>query len=254
MTWYDANYKQRQPVAIDALAGDGSVQTKDVTLTIPKSWDVFWDNIRSDLFDVVPVSVDGTLLSFERVAGADVATRTLVINIDGLSVTTEAINFIYLYYQNPNQSVDPSSTVTISAAINAHIDLSQAGGFVVRQPLNRPATQEPLQSIVKSSTDVLDVFFSVAGLFRSMLSPFAQRTDFEGISHVTVQSLDSSGTDDSGRYDEAQTRFIDGFVKARTKGGADGVDYAFMITVTTTTAQVIDIRCLVQVRNQLPAS
>ena len=62
MTWYDANYKPRQPVAIDALAGDGSVQTKDVTLTIPKSWDVFWDNIRSDLFDVVPVSVDLSLI------------------------------------------------------------------------------------------------------------------------------------------------------------------------------------------------
>lgn len=254
MTWYDSNYKQRQPIAVDALAGDGSVTTKDITITIPKTWDLFWDNIRSDFFDIVPVNVDGELLPFERAAGANLSTRTLVINIDGVSVKTQAINFIYLYFQNPDQSIDPSSSVTIAAAINAHIDISQAGGFVVRQPLNRPATQTPLQSIVKSTDDIIDVYFSTAGLFRSMLSPYANRIDFEGISYVTVKSLDSSGTDSSARYEFADTRFIDGFIKARAKAGSDGVDYAFMVTVTTTTGQAIDIRCLVQVRNQLPAS
>lgn len=85
-----------------------------------------------------------------------------------------------------------------------------------------------------------------------MLSPYADRIDFEGIEYVTVQSLDSSGSDSSARYEEGDTRFIDGFVKARAKGGTDGEDYAFMITVTTTTDQVIDVRCLVQVRDQLP--
>lgn len=254
MTWYDSNYKQRQPVAIDALSGDGSQQNKDITLTIPKAWDVFWDNIRSDFFDIVPVDVDGNLLSFERAAGASLPTRTLVINIDSHSVKTQAINFIYLYYQNPDQNSDPSSSVSISSAINAHIDISQAGGFVVRQPLNRPATEQPLQSIVKSTDDIIDVYFSTAGLFRSMLAPFASRTDFEGIAHVTVQSLDASGIDSSARYEESETRFISGFVRARTKGGSNGTDYAFMITITTTTGQSIDMRCLVQVRNQLPAS
>lgn len=254
MTWYDSNYKQRQPIAIDALSGDGSVQTKDVTVTIPKTWDIFWDNIRSDMFDVIPADVDGNLLPFERAAGADLATRTLVINIDGHSVKTQAINQIFLYFQNADQSSDPSSSVTIASAINGYIDISQAGGFIVRQPLNRPPTQSPLQAITKSSDDVIDVFFSVAGLFRSMSSPYANRIDYEGISYVTVQSLDSSGTDSSARYEFADTRFIDGFVKARTKAGSDGTDYAFMVTVTTTTEQSIDIRCLVQVRNQLPAS
>ncbi len=254
MTWYDSNYKQRQPIAIDALVGDGSVQTKDVTITIPKTWDIFWDNIRSDMFDVIPVDVDGNLLSFERVAGADVATRVLVMNIDAHDVKTQAINQIFLYFQNPDQSSDPSSSVTIASAINAYIDISQAGGFIVRQPLNRPPTQSPLQAITKSTTDVIDVFFSVAGLFRSMSSPYADRADYEGISYVTVQSLDSSGVDSSARYEEGDTRIIDGFVKARAKAGSDGADYALVVTVATSTDQIIDIRCLVQVRDQLPAS
>ena len=253
MTWYDDNYKQRQPIAIDALSGDGSVQVKDITLTIPKTWDIFWDNIRSDMFDVVPVDVEGNLLTFKR-ASATLSTRTLVIEIDNYSVKTQAINQIFLYFQNPDQSSDPASSFTASSAISAYIDISQAGGFIVRQPLNRPPTQSPLQAITKSTGDVIDVFFSVAGLFRSMSSPYANRIDYENIIYVTVQSLDSSGTDSSARYEFADTRFIDGFVKARTKAGSDGEDYAFMITVTTNTDQVIDIRCLVQVRNQLPAS
>ena len=123
MTWYDSNYKQRQPIAVDALAGDGSVATKDITITIPKTWDLFWDNIRSDFFDIVPVNVDGDLLSFERAAGANLSTRTLVINIDDVSVKTQAINFIYLYFQNPDQSSDPSSSVTIASAIDGYIDI-----------------------------------------------------------------------------------------------------------------------------------
>ena len=254
MTWYDDNYKQRQPIAIDALTGDGSVGAKDITLTIPKKWDTFWQNIRSDMVDVVPVDVDGNLLSFERAAGADLATRTLVINIDNYSVKTQAINQIFLYFQNPDQSSDPSSVVTSASAIDAYIDISQPGGFIVQQSLNRPPTGTPLQAITKSTDDVLDVFFSVAGLFRSMASPYANRTDYEGISYVTVQSLDSTGTDNSARYEEADTRFLPGFIKARTKAGTDDTDYAFMVTITTSTDQVIDIRCLVQVRNQLPAS
>ena len=253
MTWYDANYKQRQPVAIDATVGDGSVGLKDITLTIPKKWDIFWDNIRSDMYDVIPVDVDGNLLTYKR-ASSDLATRTLVIEIDNYSCKTQAINFIYLYFQNPDQSSDPASSFTATSAINAYIDISQAGGVIVRQPLNRPATSQPLQALVKSTDDVLDVYFYVGGLFRSLLSPYAQRVDFEGISYVTVQSLDSSGTDSSARYTEEDTRFIEGYVKARTKAGSDGTDYAFMVTITTSTEQVIDIRCLVQVRNQLPAA
>tara|TARA_R100001015_G_C4631586_1_gene194205 strand:- start:117 stop:875 length:759 start_codon:yes stop_codon:yes gene_type:complete len=251
MTWYDANYKQRQPVAIDALTGDGSQQNKDVQLTIPKTWDIFWDNIQSNLYDVVPVSNDGTLLTFERTT-ENHATRTLVITLDNHSVKTQAINFIYLYFQNPDQSSDPATPFTPSSPINAYIDISQAGGFIVRQPLNRPATAEPLQAIVKASTDIIDVYFAISGLFRSMLSPYAQRVDFEGVNYVNIYSLNSSGTNDTGRYEEADTRFISGFVRARAKGGSDSTDYALVCRVVTSTEQQIDIRCLVQVRDQLP--
>ena len=254
MTWYDDNYKLRQPIAIDALTGDGSVQVKDITLTIPKAWDIFWQNIRPDMYDVVPVDVDGNLLPFERAAGANYSTRTLVLNVDGYSVKTQAINRIFLYFQNPDQSVAPSSVVTIASAIDGYIDIAQAGGFIVRQPLNSPPTSQPLQALVKSTDDIIDVYFSVAGLFRTMASPYAQRIDYEGISYVTVQSLDNAGADNAARYEEGDTRFIDGFVKARAKAGTNNTDYAFMVTITTSTDQVIDIRCLVQVRNQLPAS
>ena len=71
MTWYDSSFKQRKAVAVDSSAtGDGTVQQKDVEIQIPVDWDLFWNNIRSDLLDVICVDIEGTILSFARKAGA----------------------------------------------------------------------------------------------------------------------------------------------------------------------------------------
>ena len=52
MTWYDSEFKQRQAIAIDASStGDSIVNPRDVEVTIPSDWDLFWDNIRSDFLD-----------------------------------------------------------------------------------------------------------------------------------------------------------------------------------------------------------
>ena len=80
MTWYDSAWKQRQPIAIDASAtGDSAVNPRDVEVTIPSDWDLFWDNIRSDFFDVIAVSRTGELLNFARKSGADYANRILTL-------------------------------------------------------------------------------------------------------------------------------------------------------------------------------
>ena len=250
MTWYDSDFKQRQPIALDALTGDGSVQTKELQFTVPSEWDLFWNNIRSDMFDVVPVDVNGDLLPFKR-SSANFSTRTLTIQVQAHDCKTQAINFIYLYFQNASAS-NLATSFSVSSPITGYIDLSRAGGFVVKNGLNQPATQMPIKSFMKSTDDVIDVYFSTAGLFRKMASPYNSRLGYEGISYVSVQSLDNTGTDSSARYDEDKTRFINGYVKARTKAGSDGTDYAFMVTVATSIGQVIDIRCLIQVRNQLP--
>ena len=254
MTWFNSSFKQRKPIAVDASAtGDGSEQNKDLEIVIPDDWDLFWDNIRSDFFDVVVADPNGNLLTFKRKSGANYSTRVLTLQVNDYSTKTQAVNFIYLYFHEPNQSSDLASSFDPSGTIDGHIDLSRPSALLVSQPLQRPPSSEPQTAFVKASTDEIDIFFATSGLFNIRANPFNDRLGLEGIKYVNVLSLDSSGTNDTGRYDETKTRFIDGFVRARAKGGSDNTDYALVCRITTTNLQQIDIRCLIQVRDQLPS-
>lgn len=254
MTWYDSDFKQRKPVAVDASAtGTGTTVAKDVEIQIPDDWDLFWDNIRSDMFDVVVTDANGQLVDFKRKTGADYSTRTLTLQVNDVSTKTLAVNLLFVYYQNPDQTTDLSATFDVSGPLDGHIDLSRPSALLVSQPLQRPPSSEPQTAFVKASTDAIDIFFSTAGLFNIRANPYNDRLGLEGIFYVNAQSLDSSGTNDTGRYDETNIRFIDGFVRIRAKGGSDDTDYALVCRITSTNFQQIDIRCLIQVRDQLPS-
>lgn len=112
MTWYDSDFKQRKPIAVDASAtGSGAEENKDIEIVIPHDWDLFWDNIRSDMFDVVVTNNGGDLLTFKRKTGADYSTRSLTLQVDEVNTKTQAINRIFVYFQNPNQTTDLSTDV-----------------------------------------------------------------------------------------------------------------------------------------------
>jgi len=253
MSWYNTGWKQRQPVAIDASAfGSGAYQSKDVEFQVPPDWDLFWDNIRSDFLDVVPVDVAGNKLGFTRKAGASYADRSLYIQLPALTLKTLAVDQVYLYFQNPDQTVDLSKVSTISSPLIGYIDLARPSGLMVVQPLQRPPTSEPQTAFVKATTDQIDIFFAIGGLFTVRASPYNARLSNEDVEYVNIQSLDSSGTNDTNRYLEDKTRFIDGFVRVRAVGGSDGTDYALVCRVVSNFEQQIDLRCLIQVRDQLP--
>ena len=251
MTWYDSNFKQRKPVTIDASAGDGGESVVDVEIEIPKTWDLFWENIRSDFADVVPADLDGDVIPFQRKTGANYSTRTLTLQLDSVKVKTASMNQIFLYFQHDSAS-DISGSVTITGEKNGFIDITKPGGFIVKRNLNGPATQRPVTSFTKSVADVVDVYFSTQGILRNMTSAYQGRNDFENIKNIQVRSLNNSGVDNTGRFELDKCRFLSGYVKVRIKSGSDGTDYALSLLITTSEDQIIDLRCLIQVRDQLP--
>jgi hypothetical protein len=254
MTWFDDDFKQRKPIAVDASAtGAGATENKDVEIVIPNDWDLFWENIRSDMFDVVMCNNAGDVLTFKRKPGADYSTRSLTLQVDQVSTKTLAVNRLFVYFQNPTQTTDLSQDVSITSPLAGYIDLSRPSALIVSQPLQRPPSSEPQTAFVKASTDEIDIYFAVNGIFNVRANPYNNRLGLEGIKYVNVLSLDASGSNDAARYDETKTRFIDGFVRARSKGGTSGTDYALVCRIVSTNLQQIDIRCLIQVRDQLPS-
>ena len=255
MTWYNTGFKQRQAVAIDATGtADATTTARDTEFGIPADWDLFWDNIRSDFFDVVVADPNGNLLSFSRKAGASYANRVLILEVDGYATKGQSVVQIYVYFQNPTQSSDLSVSTTMSGVLDGHIELSRPTALAVSQPLLRSPSDVPQTAFVKASTDEIDVYFSVASILGGRSAKYNNRLLYEGINYVNIFALNSAGANDTGRYDETQTRFVGDYVRVRAKGGSSGSDYALVCRIVTTETQQIDIRCLIQVRDQLPSS
>ena len=253
MTWYDADYRRRQIVAIDATGGSGTNATIDSEFQIPPDWDDFWDNIRSDFNDVVVTDSDGNKANFARKAGANYSTRTLTLQIDSLQIKNDnSFAVAYVYFFQPNETTDHSTSVTISSEKIGHIMLSAPHSRVVSQPASQSALDSPIQSFVKASTIEVHVFFLVNGNFAKRISPYNERNDQEGIDYVQVNSFDASGADATARYDINDTRIGNGFVRATYKAGDSGTDYAIAIQIATTLGQIYQIRAILRVKNLLP--
>ena len=254
MTWYDKSYKKRQAIGVDIFGGSGSAATVDIEVQIPKDWDQFWDEIRSDMLDVVVTDPKGSILSFARKSGANYADRTLTLQIDSYSSNHDnSMNMLWLYYGDATETTDHTTSVTISSAKDGHILLESPYARVVPGISGQSATDAPITSFNKSSVDEIDVFFLTNGLLGKRLANYNERVTFEEIDYVQVFSYDSSGTNASGRYDTSDTRIGNFFVRARYKAGDSGTDYAVAIEIFTTQKQIIQSRAILRVKNLLPS-
>lgn len=253
MTWYDKNYKKRQMIGVNVFGGSGSSATIDIEVEIPKDWDTFWDEIKSDMKDVVVTDPLGALMKFAHKSGADYATRTLVLQVDDYESNHDnSMNALWVYYGNPDETTDHTSTVSISSAKNGYILLERPYARVVAARGGQSATDAPITSFNKSSVDAVDVFFLTNGFLGKRLENYNERDGFEAIDYVQVFSYDSSGTNSNARYDVDDTRLGNNFVRARYKAGDNGSDYAVAIEIFTTEKQVIQSRALLRVKNLLP--
>ena len=253
MTWYDKDYKKRQMIGVSVFGGSGTSATIDIEVEIPKDWDTFWDEIRSDMIDVVVTDPLGGLLPFARKSGANYSTRTLTLQIDGYASNHDnSMNALWVYYGNSTESTDHSVSVTISSAKNGFILLERPYARVVPARGGQSATDAPITSFNKSSVDAVDVFFLTNGFLGKRLENYNERDGFEAIDYVQVFSYDSSGSNSNARYDVDDTRLGNNFVRARYKAGDSGSDYAVAIEIFTTEKQVIQSRALLRVKNLLP--
>ena len=253
MTWFDEDYRRRQIVGINTFGGGGSPATIDAEIDIPADWDDFWENIRSDFKDVVVTNTEGVLLSFARKSGADYANRVLTLQIDGYAIKhDDSLSICYVYFFEPNETVDRSVSVSISSPKAGNVMLSAPHSRVVSARDAQSALDQPVQSFIKAESDEVHVFFIVTSQLAKRLTPYNERNDLEGIEYVTVHSYDSSGTDSSTRFNDQDTRAGNGFIRATYKAGSNGQNYAIAINVVTTLGQSLENRAILRVIDLLP--
>jgi len=253
MTWYDKDYKKRQMIGVDVFGGSGSSATIDIEILIPPDWDTFWDEIKSDMKDIVVTDPVGEMVTFAHKAGANYSTRTLTLQVDDYpSNHDNSMNALWVYYGDATETTDHTSSVTIASAKDGYILLERPYSRVVASRGGQSATDAPITSFNKSTIDTIDVFFLTSGLLGRRLENYNDRDGLEAIDYVQVFSYDSGGTNSNTRYDVADTRLGNNFVRARYKAGDNGSDYAVAIEIFTTEKQVIQSRAILRVKNLLP--
>lgn len=250
--WFDSNYSFRVPITLDFSGVSGSPVLKDVEIVIPVDWDLFWKTIRSDFKDVVVTDAESNVVDFER-HPSDYATRVLTLLLDAVPVGCDnCLMQYFLYFGYADESIDAGGSFSITSAEKGFIELGAPFGRIVAPFSIRPSVNQPQTIFVKSTLEELDIFFAISGIMSPRIDQYNKRQDFETIRSAIVQSYDKDGAEASGRYDLEDTRFINGFVKVRSKAGSADADYALSLQITTTNKQIYDIRCIISVRNLLP--
>jgi len=252
MTWYDANYKRRQHVTVLAFGGQGSKIAVDVTISIPAEWSGFWDNIRSDFKDVIPVNAYNNKLQFERTS-ANYNNRLLTLKIQGLSAFDDAATSIFIYYGNPNETVDHSASLTFpNVGKIGYILLSAPHSRIVSPKVSGDLTANPLQTFTKATFEQIHVFFKISSEIATRIESYNNRNSLEEIDYFYIGVLNSQGLDVSSMYTETDTRIGNGFIRATFKGGTNNTTYAIVIKYITTLGQKLESRALLRVTDTLP--
>ena len=129
MSWYNKDFKRRVPFLIDCSST--SAGAIDFTVTIPTEYDDFWNNTRSDGFDVVITDYTGQQLAFQRLTW-NPATPRGIFQVSGYTLPASNTMLVgYVYWDNPDQSSDLSTSVSVSSAKLGQIYLGAPFGNII---------------------------------------------------------------------------------------------------------------------------
>ena len=236
MAWYGTSsnsWKKRLDVAIDGTSATAGAN--DVSIVIPPTLDVFWDNIQADGFDIVVTDADGvTVLTHQR-TGFTYASKALTIEIDNYDLPVSGvIGRVCIYFDSVTTVVgDPSGSFTPSSALTGKVIAEQPTvSYKLRQ--EQPGRTRPSIQLHKNAAERRSIWFNPWPLMQRASGTINDRPLYEEVSWVTF-SVDASGSPVSAAFDEPRTRFQGGLVRATLQAGSSGTDYTGILTIGTTT-------------------
>jgi hypothetical protein len=252
-TWADSAFSYRIPISIPVYTGGGAT-TVDVQVDVTPDWDVFWNNIQSNFYDIKLYTANGeSEIAYQRQTGANYANRTLVLELDDVAIDDQSsTSLVYLYFGDSTASSDPTTAFTPSSPVDGYIWIGRPVR-VVAPSLNNSGRTEPEVVFTKEEGEKIDIWFDIRSLMAAYVDPYNNRLSYEGIKRIQPKSLDSSGTDSSGRYSSDDTYFLNGYASVRAIAGTSGTDYAVGLDIFTTNGQTFKVRCLLKVQNLLPS-
>ena len=245
---YTNRWPYRCAVAVDNTGGAASAT--DITITMPKDFDLFWSNInQTDGRDIRVCDADGRTLLVYQLTGFSLATRTVIIEVDGYAMPAAAMCQIWIYWGNASVSSAAGSFVAASAK-TGYVMVAMPRGKIVPAIRENFRAVRPRSTVQKSTGESVYVTFDL----RSMLTPRPVGQPFGGslthaeIDYVSYRVLNAGGAAGS-LIDATKPRFLDGYVSVYLTAGTVDTEYTVELTVVTTDEQTLLFFCWLSVRN-----
>lgn len=253
MSWASTNFKYRIPISVPVFAGGGATNI-DIEVEIPPDWDIFWDSILTNFYDIQIYNAEGSQsITYQRQSGANHSTRTLVIEIDNAAIDDQSsTSLFWLYFGDASASSDPAGSFTPSSPKTGYIWIGRPVN-IVKNIIAQNGRSVPEVVFTKESDAAFDIWFDLRSLLSAYIDPYNGRFSYESIKRVQPKSLDSSGSNADSRYAQDDMYFIAGYANIRVKSGSSGSDYAVGLDIYTTNNQIFTVRALLKVQNLLPS-
>lgn len=248
MSWFDDSWRFRAPVTFDNTGGAATI---DGRVTLPASWDLFWDYVLASGFDIRLTAGDGeTALTYKRQTW-DHPNRSATLDIDNWSPGSADASVVAFLYWGRTGASDGAAVFTATAPKLGNIELATPRGLVVDARAEPPGTTSPTQQIEKKPNDVRFVYVAIDSVLAPRSTPAAGSMLYEECQWARVAVTDGA-VDQPGMYDESATRVIESdgrrYVRVKISAGAAGEDYTLETTVQTSLGQTIELRHLIRVR------
>ncbi len=241
MSTYSALLKHQTPFAVHVTSGSfGATEAgQKFRLTIPADWDHFWDNTRTDFFDVVLTAADGvSKLTFGRVVGASHANRVLQLDVDGWTAPSgKAVCLLWLHYGDNTATVDPAPGAAPTSPPAASLTLALPGGWMAAHRV--PRSGQARDVFTKRSDEIRDLWVRFPELAQRR-SKSRGVLGLEWPSYLKVDVLDDAVPPVAQPSMTTFSRFRfagSQFVRVDLRLGSSGTRYTVTVTLTTTLGQ-----------------
>ncbi len=246
MSWYNKNYTQRVPVAVDNTAGVGA--TVDVTITIPPEFEQYWAVVQSSGYDIRVCGPDGiTPITFQR-SSWTYADRLGVIQVHNLTISAGCMAQLWIYWGYASATNAAGSFVAASPLTGSILPVRPGTPQVVARP-ERPGDAQPAHRIVKGSGERLRIFWDLRPLLLLHTIPYNERLAYEELKEIITVDVQQAGASVATMVDATLTRLLDGWIVTWVKAGTTGNTYTAIVTVDTTLGRRLEARALVYVQD-----
>lgn len=216
MSWLAEEWQDR---AMMCFRNIGSTTSPDVAVTIPQTFDRFWEVIDEDGFELRVTSADGvTVIPYELDNGSgaafDKTARLGRLQMDEVITpgADDEIIVLWLYFDSGDDPQgEGASAVTITAAEDGFIDLGTPSGadrLVVAAP-PRTGTTRPRHAFQVESTELAHFWLDLTDALEGNRTPHAGSEVYEEPYQFTFTAVDDAEADASALLDLTQSRFVE---------------------------------------------